>query len=114
MVSAVEKEGMTLVCCLLNCPTTYERTMQLFDDAFSAYQQTLLLGKDTILEVTDGKNKWKGISNKDFYYPLLAEEKELVEIKTHPINAIKLKNIIGQFEIYLAKRLLFSGNLYKL
>ena len=49
---------------------------------------------------------------------MLQEEKEWLNIKTYALrNALspsKNEKIIGKFEIYLAKDLLFSGNLYKL
>ena len=114
LVSAVERNGTTLVCTLLSCPTTYERTNQLIDDAFSTYKKTLLLGKEEILSFQAGNKIVKGVSKRDFFYPILEEERALVEIKVFPYNPAKSKNIVGQFEIYLAKRLLFSGNLYKL
>jgi hypothetical protein len=48
---------------------------------------------------------------------LQAEEKALIEIKTEEIlkrDKQKTAQVIGKFEILLSKRLLFSGNLYKL
>ena len=113
LVSAVERENMTLICTLLNCSTTYERTQKLFDDAFKAYKQTLLVGKEQVFEVQNGKKTLKASINRDLYYPLLEEERDLIEIKILPLQE-KSKNIVGQLEIYLAKRLLFSENLYKL
>ncbi len=116
LVSAAERNGMTLICSVLNCPTTYERSMELLNDAFSAYSYEKLLGADEALDISDGKTKIRtlGVSGKDFYYPLLKEEKEMIEIKTKAVQKGKNKEIVGQFEIYLLKQLLFSGNLYKL
>ena len=109
LVSAAERNDMTLICTLLNCPTTYERTQKLFDDAFSAYKRELLAGKEQVFEV----NGEQAVLKKDLYYPILEEEREFIEIKTIPLSG-KSKNIVGHLEIYLAKRLLFSENLYKL
>ena len=57
-------------------------------------------------------------AGKDFYYPLLKEERKWIEIRTKELERRKGKEksgeIVGQFEIYLSKQLLFSGNLYKL
>ena len=36
LVSAAERDGMRLVVTVLNCPTAYERTKALFDDAFKS------------------------------------------------------------------------------
>ncbi len=117
LVSAANKQNMTLVCTLLNCPTTYERTIKLLDDAFETYDYTCILEENTPLKVgTEGDIM--GYSKESYYYPLLKEEKEWIEIKTIPVkNTVQKKypdEIIGQFEIYLAKQLLFLGNLYKL
>ena len=116
LVSAAERSGMTLICSVLNCPTTYERSTELLNDAFSAYTYEKILGAEEALDITDGKTKIRtlGVSRKDFYYPLLNEEKDMIEIKTKAVVKGKNKEIVGQFEIYLAKQLLFSGNLYKL
>ncbi len=110
LVSAAERKGMTLVCVVLNCPTTYERSATLLDDAFAAYTNTKVLDKDEVLSFENTK----GIARKDYYYPLLDAEKEWLEIRTTPPLFRKNKEIVAQFEIYLSKRLLFSGNLYKL
>ena len=110
LVSAAERKGMTLVCVVLNCPTTYERSAALLDDAFAAYTNTKVLGKNEVLTFENTK----GISRKDYYYPLLEAEKEWLEVRTEPPLCRKNKEIVAQFEIYLSKRLLFSGNLYKL
>ena len=113
LVSAVRRNGMMLICTLLNCSTTYERTKALFDDAFTAYSYYPILKEGNLLFV-DGE---KGVVKKDFYYPLLEDEKEYIEITTTPNfkeNKKKNQEILGQFQIYLSKHLLFSGNLYKL
>ena len=115
-MSAAKRENMTLVCSVLSCPTTYERSKKLLDDAFAAYQNEKLLAADDIFILNDGKTQ--AIAGKDFYYPLLKEEKEWIEIRIKELETGKRKEksgeIVGQFEIYLAKQLLFSGNLYKL
>ena len=116
LVTAAKRGNMTLVCTVLSCPTTYERSAKLLDDAFSAYQNEKLLSTDEVFTLSDGKTQAK--ADKDFYYPLLKEEKKWIEIRAKELEGRKRKEksgeIVGQFEIYLAKQLLFSGNLYKL
>lgn len=116
LVTAAKRDNMTLVCTVLNCPTTYERSAKLLDDAFSAYHNERVLSADEIFTLNDGKTQAK--AGKDFYYPLLQEEREWIEIRTKKLETRKNKEksgeIVGQFEIYLSKQLLFSGNLYKL
>ena len=118
LVTAAKRGNMTLLCTVLNCPTMYERTATLLDDAFSAYKyQPLALKTDEFVVEENGKRK-VGRLDQDVYYPLLEEEKEWIEIKTVANTSGKTrengKEIVGKLEIYLTKRLLFSGNLYKL
>lgn len=118
LVSAATRSGMTLVCSVLNCPTTYERSACLLDDAFKAYEMVTIADGEQVFQIGEGKNAQKGVLGKSVCYPLLEAEKEWIEMKTFAIekgnrNADE-REIIGKLEIYLAKRLLFSGNLYKL
>ena len=110
LVSSVYRNGMTLVCSVLNAPQMYERSTELINDAFSAYDFVPILQKGQVLK--------DGVVQEDFYYPLLKEEHEWIEIKSKAVEKPTLyekkKKIVGQFEIYLVNRLLFSGNLYKL
>lgn len=118
LVSAAAHADMALVCVVLNCPTTYERSAVLLDDAFDAYEMVTLADGEQVFQVGEGKNAQKGVLGKDFCYPLMDGEKEWVEMKTNAVKKGSLsadgREIIGNLEIYLAKRLLFSGNLYKL
>lgn len=113
LVSAAKRNDMTLICTVLNCSQTYERSSALLNDAFNTYQMQRLIKAGTLLPVQKGKEKIIGCIRDEFYYPLSDGEKEQLEVKTQFISS-KNKEIIGQFAIYLSKRLLFSGNLYKL
>ena len=110
LVTAAKREGMMLVCTVLNSPQMYERSTQLLDDAFHAYKTVKLLsdGDEFIAGEKQGQTK------AEFSFPLLEEEKELIEYKVTPQNGLGDEEIIGQLEIWLAKRLLFSTKLYKL
>ncbi len=118
LVSAAEHDGMTLICSLLNCPKTYERTMELFDDAFAHYHYQTILSENETFDVTKGDKTIKGVVKENFSYPLLEEERSLIkkEIMVQDFGLTKDNRgeIIGQIKISLAKHLLFSGNLYKL
>lgn len=118
LVSAAKKNDMTLVCVVLNCPTTYERSIMLLEDAFASYRYKKVVSKDQPFVLETAKEKVLGFSRKDLYYPLLAEEEALLERKViaYEKNALskKEKDSVGEFSIYLAKQLLFSGILYKL
>ena len=110
LVSAAERDGMRLVVTVLNCPTAYERTKALFDDAFKKYTRKRLLGGEEVVRFDGGE----GVAGQDYYFPLMEGEEEHLEIVAKPFYSDENKKIVGQFEIYLLKRLLFCGNLYKL
>ena len=118
LVSSAQKENMTLICCVLNCATTYERSINLFNDAFACYENVKILAKEQPITLEKNGKIYTACAKEDFYYPLLNDEKEFIQIKSIPINQfknnVKKNEIIGKFEIYFLKQLLFSGNLYKL
>ncbi len=114
LVSAAERDGMILVCTVLNSPSMYERSAALLNDAFDAYVNTKLLSKGDKFLLDDGKKKRWAYAREDFSCPLLEGEKQWVEIQVFPTENQVDGEIIGQIQISLAKRLLFLGNLYKL
>lgn len=117
LVSAAEREEMTLVCTVLNCSDTYGYSAKLLDDSFAAYHYVRLLGADTPVRVVSGGKVFSGCVGEDLRYPLLKEEKAYLKMEVVPNkDARKQKKgeIIGQIKIFLINRLLFSRNLYKL
>lgn len=114
LVSGATRDDMTVITCVLNCPSMYERSMALIDDAFATYCNTLILEKETVLPIFVKDKKTYGKVLQDYYYPLTEGEKAHLEIRTEALSDGKMQKTVGQFRIYLAKRLLFSGNLYKL
>lgn len=114
LVTAAKRNDMTLVCSVLNSPMMYERSAELLDDAFSRYSYEKLLSSGDIFEINDERGKYKANARVDFSYPLMEGEKENIEVHIFPSTSPTDREIIGQIEITLAKRLLFCGNLYKL
>ena len=110
LVTAAERNGMKLICTVLNCPTMYERTTALLDDAFLKYKNRLILGEQQAVSFEGGE----GIPMQNLYYPMMEGEEAHLEMKAQPAKNKENKKIVGQFQIYLLKRLIFSGNLYKL
>lgn len=118
LVSAATKNGMTVITTLLHCATTYERTTKLFNDAFQAYKYTKVLSKEDAFPLNTKKGIIYGYSKKDFFYPLSEGEAEAIERRaiayTSSDKTNYFKDSVGEFSIYLSKRLLFSGILYKI
>ncbi len=106
LVASAEREGMTLVSVLLNCPETYARSAELLDAAFSEYSMIPLL---------DASMPFSGYRiRRNFAYPLRAEE--LAEVRLEGVSCMPLPEksgeLAGQVLVYLANRLIFSENLY--
>lgn len=110
LVSAAERNGLRIVCTVLNCADMYNRSVSLLNDAFDKYENKTILQKGTVLSFDGGQ----GVVDKNYSYPIMDGEDAHIEIVAKPLHCKENKKIVGQFEIYLAKRLLFSGNLYKL
>ena len=113
LVSAANKDDFTLVCTVLSCADMYNRSIELFNSCFSTYKREKIIDKEQVFSFTYNENIIKGKTKQDFYYPLCDGEKEHIETVIRP-KIEKNKEIIGEIEIYLLKRLIFSGNLYKL
>ncbi|MBQ7770126.1 MAG: D-alanyl-D-alanine carboxypeptidase [Clostridia bacterium] len=111
LVSAITRQDMTIICTVLSCPDMYAYSARLLEDAFEEYKYVKIVDKGQEFTVSDGKKAIKGRMNQDFYYPMMDGEENQLDIQT---KAFFDKEIVGQIEIYLAKRLIFSGNLYKL
>lgn len=118
LVSAGKRKNMTVICTLLNCSTTYERSIKLLDDAFNSYSLEEVVKKGQIFSLQTEQGEISAVSIESFYYPVLEEERRLFEIKTQSytkaLKRRKGKICVGKFSIYLSKQLIFSGNLYKL
>ena len=79
LVAAIERNGMTLVSTVLNCPTTYERSCKLLEDAFAQYSYEKLMDFETPISVKKGNIELQAVTKRNYYYPLLKEEKEYLE-----------------------------------
>ena len=102
LVSAAERNGMTVVCVVLNSPQMFERSEELLENAFQDFSMVTLCSASKTYE------GYRVLY--DYSYPLKTEEIQNVRIEneTHePQN-----EIAGTMKIYLENRLLFSQNLF--
>ncbi len=118
LVSAAERGGMTLVCTVLSCSDMYEHSAALLNDAFQSYDYVSVVEKGAEYPVLIKGKEVRGTVMETYAYPLLKAEREHLEYAVKPLSKGKKiekgEEIIGQLEISLSKRLLFSTNLYKL
>ena len=106
LVTSAERDGMKLVCVVLNSPQMYERTAELLDEAFRSYRMVTLCDKSKQIEKLTAKE--------DFIYPLTAEEEKSVAVQIEKIQPQPTQKgeFAGQMKIFLKNDLLFSQNLY--
>lgn len=106
LVTGATREGMTLVCVVLNSPQMYERSEELLENAFKSYHIHMLL---------NAEEGFEGFSLREsFSYPLKEEEvpkivfeKEL--LSPQPEGSGEYAGVV---KILLENRLIFSENLY--
>lgn len=106
LVSGAQRDGMTLVCVVLNSPQMFERSAELLDSAFGAYRLTRLCSS---------QEGFEGFAcRSDFYYPITDAERDKIRIETEllPEPPQEIGGYAGIMKIYLENHLLFSQNLY--
>ncbi|MEG1581833.1 MAG: D-alanyl-D-alanine carboxypeptidase family protein [Clostridia bacterium] len=119
-VGSATKNGMQIVCTLLNCNPMFEECEKLFDMAFEEYKIYNILEAHNHLGsygVINSDTKSVNVLSKEaFSYPLKREELANVEIRNNlpaDIRApFKSNQEVGCTEIYLSKHLIFSTNIY--
>ncbi len=120
LVSAIERNGMRLVCVVLNCGPMFEESATLLNECTNRFKKvdiTSLYNYNNEVEVFDGREKFAKLYTKEkFFYPLTDKEVESLEIVyTLPkfIEAPLSKDSeVGKIEVFLNKDLLFSEKVY--
>ena len=78
LVSGAQRDGMTLVCVVLNSPQMFERSAELLDSAFGAYRLTRLCSS---------QEGFEGFAcRSDFYYPITDAERDKIRIETELLH----------------------------
>lgn len=119
-VGSATRNGMQIVCVVLNCNPMFEDTAKLIEKAFAEYHMFKLFSKGCLFEteIENGTKKQKipVIIPSDIYYPLTKEEiKEVkggVELKDNLKAPINQDEVIGKLDIKLENNLIFSQKLY--
>ena len=110
LVSSAERNGMDIVCVVLNCPDMYERSCAIFDSCFNNYK---------LLNLSENKVFMCGI------IPCKLENSESTVIKSKGEVKYEVKSVcdnkkvrkgdyVADLEIYEGNNLLFSRKLYSI
>ncbi len=119
LVSSCKRNGMEVICVVLNCPDMFERSKNLINKSFNQYQKYKIINSNDIIDFVKIKNSNKTVAlyvKNDIYLPLKeVEYKKLKVIYNYP-KTIEKSQIndkeIGFIEIYCENNLLFKEKIY--
>ncbi len=119
LVSSARRNGMELICVVLNCGDMWERSEELLNYGYDNYEMVKVFDSELIIDAVkvEGTDKKCIIKcDKDVYLPLKTDEIDKVDILydypeklSLPIN---FGDIIGEIKFYIANRLIFSQNIF--
>lgn len=120
LVTSCERDGMELICVVLNCKNMFEESEKLINDAFVEYKMTEILepyNYITDVKVNEGTvERIKVFLMKGFKYPLKEEERTLINIEKDLPDILdaplEKEQIIGKIRVFFDKDLIFEENIY--
>ena len=120
LVSSAERDGMTVVCVVLNCGPMFEECSRHMENAFENYKLydlTEMYQFENVLPVTNGRSQSVEVCTYGkYFYPL--KESELNKVKiTYDIEKtldapIEKGQIVGEVKIYIDNNLHFSEKIF--
>jgi D-alanyl-D-alanine carboxypeptidase (penicillin-binding protein 5/6) len=119
-VCSVEREGMTLICVVLNCGPMFEEAEKFLNLAHENYRLYELLNPySPNKEIAVEKGVVQSVETmtmRHFYYPLTIEEFGRIEYEVDVPQLleapIKKEQVVGELKIKLDNNLLFSEKIY--
>lgn len=114
LVSSATREGLQLVCVVLNCGPMWNDSSSLLEYAFKNYSKKKVVEKDSIfkvVEVRNGKERFVGVKPaEDFNLALRADEAENVKLEAKDLRAaqapFKRGDDAGKLEVYVDNTLI--------
>lgn len=106
LVSSAERNGMDVVCVVLNCPDMYERSSVIFDNCFNNYK-LLKLDENKVFMCNKVLCKIKNSKS------VVLKTNEKMKYRVIPVNNPE-DNEIAQLEIYSENNLIFTEKLYSI
>lgn len=112
LVSTAFNNNLSLTAVSLSDSDTYDTHISLYEDAFSKYENYLILNKNSFFY--DDKNYGKLYIKNSFYYPVLEKEEGLITMTIQIMNNVDLNNSnkVGTVIVYLDKEEIHRENLY--
>ena len=119
LVSAAERDGMQLVCVVLNCSPMFEECSRILEWGFENFQMKNLCENLVIpkfINVIDGRDANASIVAKgEYYFPIAKGEENLIHIEKNLLPAVKpvlnAGDKVGEYKIYFDNSLRFCGEI---
>lgn len=115
LVSSCMRDGMEIVCVVLNCSPMWEVSRNLLNEMFNRYTLKEILPSYGYLGEYDyGFGKCKLYVRDGFSYPVACDEELPITIRTEFLEGVTVsENLpIGKVKVYLASELIYSGDLF--
>lgn len=119
LVSCAERNGMEVICVVLNCPAMFEDSKTLIEHAFAKYEMYELVKNESVYEtkVINGKEETVALASKtSFSYPLTKDEFKEIDITVSDVKdmvaPVKSGVRNGKINVMMQKQLIFSSELY--
>lgn len=118
-VGSATRNGMQVICVVLNCALMFEDTAKLLEKAFYEFEMVKLFSKGNItnFEIENKKlQKYPVSIENDIVYPLTKSERQKVTAKVEFDEDISLPHVssssIGELKVCIKNNLIFSEKLY--
>lgn len=122
LVSSATRDGMQLICVVLNCGPMFEDCSSLMEEGFSRYKLQTIIGENESFKCDSVANSRKKEINastmSNIALPVTDKEAEQIvkvaEFNENLTAPIKKGTEVGNLKIYLSKQLLFTQKLYSI
>ena len=105
LVSSAEKNGMDIVCVVLNCPEMYERSIDIFESCFNKFK-LIRLNEGIVFNVDNKLCRLKEGGS------FVVESTDKISYQIKPTESGE--NIIAELLIYNGNKFIFTGKLYNI
>lgn len=120
LVSSAERDGMQVVCVVLNCGPMFEECSTLMEQAFATYRLYDLTANYAFprkIKVEEGEKDYVCVESRErFLYPLSQGELENVSYKYNLIDCVQAPvekdSEVGKVEVYFNNDLLFEEKIF--
>ncbi|HBF44644.1 MAG TPA: hypothetical protein DDW16_03360, partial [Clostridiales bacterium] len=113
LVSSAKRNGMQLVCVVINSPQMFERSEELLNGAFCEYSYVPIINSQEMEQFCSLQGFALATVNNSIFYPLKKGETLKCEYEIYNFKRLPLKKgeIIGKISVFNKNSLLFSENI---